>query len=497
MSKKGNKEKKDFLTKENIVYVTAFVSVLILVGFLCFYKLDAKYVDAWDEARHGVNAYEMANGGSLLQNTYLRQADYYNLKPPVSMWGIMFGFALFGNTVFGLRFYAALSYLLLVLAIGLFARRYGKVTSILVMLFLAINTTPIQAHMIRAGDADSLYVLLFSLAMLAMMNVKQNVKWVYACGFFASMAFLTKSFHALLIPAIGFFYLLFTGLLKKMKWKDWLFFLLAFFLPVLCWALLRMRVDGTTFLKAMWETDVLGRTSGELKNNISPFTYYLQYYFGASSGKTTVYLCALVIVLVGMFRYPYLLSWKKREEWLGYTLWFLVPVLAFSAVTNKLIWYLYPALIPLLMMAAIYMAKLMTDRNLFRFMRILCGILCVVMVCYFFKQEVTIINSQGPNEIQTLLTKVAQQTGVTKVEAYAQYEEPDNIGDPSSWCQQDVFVMEITGDYQCINGGVKACLLAYEETKEPCILLIAKSLGEDLDRLPVLTSEHYEVYLIQ
>lgn len=78
-----------------------------------------KYVDPWDEARHGVNAYEMANGGSLIQSTYMRQADYYNLKPPLSMYGIMLGMAIFGNTVFALRFYAALSYVLLALCVGL------------------------------------------------------------------------------------------------------------------------------------------------------------------------------------------------------------------------------------------------------------------------------------------------------------------------------------------------------------------------------------------
>ena len=60
-------------------YILCYILLLGLVIFLAFYRLDAKYVDPWDEARHGVNAYEMANGGSLVQNTYLRQADYYNL----------------------------------------------------------------------------------------------------------------------------------------------------------------------------------------------------------------------------------------------------------------------------------------------------------------------------------------------------------------------------------------------------------------------------------
>lgn len=495
MSKKKEQINKNRFTKEAVLYYVLFAFVLCLVGILCFYKLDAKYVDAWDEARHGVNAYEMANGGNLIQNTYLRQADYYNLKPPVSMWGIMVGFLLFGNTVFGLRFYAALSYLILVALAGLFARRYGKLESLFVMAFLAINTTPFQAHMIRAGDADSLYVLLFTIAMLAMMLIKDRVEWVYVCAFASSLAFLTKSFHALLIPAIGFVYLVATGLIKRLKGKDWAIFLSCLLLPVLGWAALRIRIDGMTFIKAMWETDVLGRTSGELKNNISPFTYYLEYYFGASSGKTPVYLCALVVWIVALFRYPYLFAWKKRENWLGYVMWFFVPFLAFSAVTNKLIWYVYPALIPLLMVAGIFMARLVKDQNLMRVLRVISALAAAVILIYYVDKEVEILKTQGPNEIQSLLTQVMKENDIQGAEAFVEYEQIDSIGDETAWCQQDVFICEIKGGLSCINGGAEALEEALDRGDGPKLLLTAKSKNIDLGLLPVAASERYAVYL--
>ena len=168
------------IPKKTIWYPILFILLIGLIAFLSFYKLDVKYVDPWDEARHGVNAYEMANGGSLIQSTYMRQADYYNLKPPLSMYGIMLGMAIFGNTVFALRFYAALSYVLLALCVGLFAKRYGKLESLLAVAFLAVNTTAFQAHMIRSGDADSLYVLLFTLAMICMMKIRENGRYSYA-----------------------------------------------------------------------------------------------------------------------------------------------------------------------------------------------------------------------------------------------------------------------------------------------------------------------------
>ena len=150
--------------KAKLIYPVLFILLIAWIAFLSFYKLDVKYVDPWDEARHGVNAYEMANGGSLFQNTYLRQADYYNLKPPLSMWCIIISMAIFGNTVFALRFYSALCYVLLAVAAGLFIKKkFGKAESLFAVAFLAMNTTAFQAHMIRAGDADSVFVLLFAL----------------------------------------------------------------------------------------------------------------------------------------------------------------------------------------------------------------------------------------------------------------------------------------------------------------------------------------------
>lgn len=496
-NEKGIKE----ISQRDVAYFLIRLAILLLTAFLCFYKLDAKYVDAWDEARHGVNAYEMANGGSIIQNTYLRQADYYNLKPPISMYGIMLGFKLGGNTVWGLRFCSAMVYLFLVAIAGKFAKRFGDLESFLVMLFLALNTTAFQAHMIRSGDADSLYVFFFSMAMFAMMNIEMDVRYVYLCGLLASLAFLTKSFHALLIPAIGFVYLLITGLIKKMKVKDWLIFLAALLGPVLVWGLLRMRIDGTTFLKAMWETDVLGRTSGELKNNISPFTYYLEYFFGASSGKVTIYACALVILLIGVFRYPYIVSFARRSKWLGFALWLVVPFLAFSLVTNKLIWYVYPALIPLLMVAGIFTAKLIQDKQLGKGLRIIASIITCFLVVYFARQEVLTINAQGANEIQTLLGKINNEAMVIGCDAYVEYRQEDSIGDTKAWCQQDVFVMEITGDYHCINGGLEELEKQNQSNDSKKILLIynqSLQLNHELlkDLEPVLRSENYNVYVI-
>lgn len=186
-------------------------------AFLCFRCLGIGTIDSWDEARHGISAYEMMQSGNYLVNTFQGAPDYWNVKPPLSFLAVAAGFSLFGYTAVGLRFFSALSYLLVSVCTGLFARRYGKPASLFAMAFLAANYFPFKAHLVRAGDADGLYLLFFTLAMLAMLELREHPRFIYLCGLFFSLAFLTKSFHAGMIAAVGGLFLLLTGELKRLS----------------------------------------------------------------------------------------------------------------------------------------------------------------------------------------------------------------------------------------------------------------------------------------
>ena len=79
-----------------------FAGLAVYAAMLCFLRLDVGYVASWDEARHGISAYEMLQNKNFVVNTYNYDVDYWNLKPPFSFYGIMLGFGLFGYSVMGL-----------------------------------------------------------------------------------------------------------------------------------------------------------------------------------------------------------------------------------------------------------------------------------------------------------------------------------------------------------------------------------------------------------
>src|SRR5699024_35734 len=216
------------------------------------------------------------------------------------------------------------------------------------------------AHLVRAGDADSLYLLLFTLAMLSMLKIRDQQRWLYFCGLCFSLAFLTKSFHSLMIAAIGGLFLLFTGEIKKMRLKTWIGFLASALLPAMIWAVLRYQYDGMTFFQNMFEADIIGRTAaGGTEGHGAPFLYYVtsifwnfDYIYGWLS--LIVLLCIAYLFFRPLRKEGHPLPLSDQT---GILLWLFIPLLGFSLVSTKLMWYVYPCTIPLFLLAAVFLAE--------------------------------------------------------------------------------------------------------------------------------------------
>lgn len=480
--------------KKERIFQLLCVCLFAWLAFLCFYKLDVKYVDPWDEARHGVNAYEMLKQGSLVKSTYLYQTDYYNLKPPLSMWSIMLSMVLFGKSVWTLRFASVICYLCLALCVVCFARkRYGRLPALFSLALLCANTTPFIAHMVRAGDADSLYVLLFSLAMICMLQIRDDHRKLYWCGFLFALAFLTKSFHAGLIAVIGGLYLLLTGLFKKLRLKEYILFILSFGAPLGLWVIARLCTDGTAFLKEMWLTDVLGRSQSGFGSNEAGFSYYFSYYLGNMSGKVPVYRIVLGLLLVSclilaVMRFVQKHGAKKgtdgtkkvKDDMIGFSLWILVPALAFSVVRTKLLWYEYPAITALIIVAGIVVGLVCEKKKLHIGIRVALGAVLLITAGYYSHDLFQTFEQYGKdgymtNDFQLLIEETAdgaqmygteikenavnkeiEKTGKQDATVYAYRalttDDPEKPVD-TQWAQQDVYVAEAYGDYICENDG--------------------------------------------
>lgn len=459
----------DFMTR---FYIPIFIFLSGILFFLCFYHLDVSWVSSTDEARHGINAYEMYMNKNLIVNTYNYSNDYYNLKPPLSYWCIMLSFKLFGFNVFSLRVYSALCYFITCVVASLFVKRSSKLASLITMAFFCASGLAFVAHMARAGDADALYTMLFTFAMLAMMLIPENKKMVYVCGLCFALAFLTKSWHAGMIVIIGGLYLLITGEIKKLKPKEWGFFILSFTTPLLLWAIARFAADGTVFFNEMLHKDLLKRTATAIEGHDFPFAFYYEYifngYFKQMNGTYSlishnsldgnyIYKSAMILCLIGAIFFNVLFQKEFTKKILGYLLWFFIPFLAFSLTKTKLIWYVYPTLVPLVMVAGIYTSKLLeSDQILYKVKWVLLVIVSILLIKYSLI-NITAVRTVSGAPFQSFISQsVDRDSSYASSNAYIfTFNEKEPI---SSWSQDDLFVGEINGDYRCIDGGMSAFL---------------------------------------
>lgn len=455
-------------------YWIFFALLAAVTAFLCFRCLGVKAIDSWDEARHGISAYEMMQNGNYLVNTFMGEADYWNVKPPLSFLTIAAGFSLFGYTAVGLRFFSALAYLATVVLTGLFAKRYGKLSSLLTMTFLTANYFPFKAHLVRAGDADSLYLLLFTLAMLAMLKIKERQQWLYSCGLCFSLAFLTKSFHAGMIAAVGGLFLLLTGELKKMRPRVWAGFLASALLPALVWAFLRFQYDGMTFFQNMYEADIAGRTAaGGLEGHGFPFSFYLTSVFW---NFDYIYGFLSLLVVLGIL---YLLFRPLRKadtpmpksDQIGILLWLFIPLLGFSLVSTKLMWYVYPCIVPLCLLAAIFLENFLKAPRIPAWLLLVCLVLTGQGTCRFVWDNYTDnVRGAHSNDLQTFVMEQFDREGrLAGASVYLDAYDPFLYANTTKWEQNMRLLAMMEGDLDCQDGGAAAFLA----DEEDCLLILS------------------------
>ena len=92
--------------KKPLIVIPTVILYVLLSGvflYLTFCNLNNVSIENWDEARHGISAYEMLQNNNFIENTYNYSKDLWNLKPPLSFWAESASMSIFGYSFFALR----------------------------------------------------------------------------------------------------------------------------------------------------------------------------------------------------------------------------------------------------------------------------------------------------------------------------------------------------------------------------------------------------------
>lgn len=439
-------------------FPACFALLTAVIAFNCFYHLGQLPALDWDEARHGVSGYEMLKSGNFLVNTYNGQPDYWNLKPPVSFWLIAAGYRLFGYSLFGMRFYSALAFLLTAVASGLFAlRRYGRRASLAVLLLLACCQPFYRYHFARHGDADALFLLFAVLALFSAMLVRGNRNYFFACGLLLALAFLTKSWYVLPVLAVIGGYWLLSGEYRLLRPAGWCSFALCLFGPVLLWAAARYHFDGTKFLGAMVGTDLAARSSTVLEGHDGGVFYYVRILFSASPVAGWLLLCLGLyfgfLKATGTHGGGFPLDGALKKDLPLYVLWALLPLILFSAAKTKTTWYAVPLFFPVVLLGGLLFARVTQAGKKFAGPKAAFCVLLAVLAVSGYAGTWNAIQPLYSDSLENFFTQTlsADAGQLRGRSAYLVTDDPQAAG---KWDQSYLLLGELALDLHCLDGGM-------------------------------------------
>ncbi|MBP3647285.1 MAG: glycosyltransferase family 39 protein [Clostridia bacterium] len=471
------------ITRE-ILYWLVIAALLTAGGFLLFTNLGEAAISDCDEARHGINAYEMWASGDYVVSTFQGEPDYWNLKPPLTYWCIMLSYQLFGFSAFGMRFYSALSMLLTMAVMAVWMKkRYGSLASIFCQLFWIACAMVYGPHFARFGDADAQMLLFYVIAMLCMLESPKNLKWLYGSAVCFGLAFMSKSWHAALIPVTCFVFVCVTGMIRKLRLKHYLLLIFFGLLPIMPWAVARYMRDGMKFFELSLTVDVGARATTVHEWHYGGPLYYVEYLFSDPACVLAMAMCAAALLWKGCLR-----SRLTTDE-TGIALWFLVPLVLYSVCVSKLAWYIFVSLPALAIGGGMLIKKLARRGKLFIPRSTLAAVLCALLVFWGVGNWEMVSNVRNEDSYQVLLGDYFDRDFDSGTKVYIQYESENDYSeiDYRAWVQDDMLYAMLCGDLDCQYGGSEAFM---EEEDHAYLLCHDIGINSTLfEEFPIVTEE--------
>lgn len=465
-------------------WIFYYIILLMVFVFIAFYHLGAADIFPWDEARHGISAYEMLQTKDYIRSTFNYATDYYNLKPPLSYWCIALSYKVFGYNAFSLRFYSAISYVITGAIVSLMLkRRHGSLSSLFSLLFFLLLFDIFFTHMARKGDADALFILLYTISILLTMRYTETDQplLLYFASLSFGLAFLTKSFHAGCIVITMAIQLLFAKKFGKLKLSTWIISFICALTPIFLWASARYQIDGFMFINKMFSYDLFKRSTQAIEGHGGSFLQYAR----EMNDFLSIWVLGILLIIGIVWKIITKTAFTKRM--IMYFVWAIVPIILFAFVKTRIMWYMYPSLIAFAALDAVLIDDVLRLKRSKAIKT--CLISAVIIACFvgIAGNVKIILNEKSIEPVQTFLRQSVNR-------------ENENIPDACyidqvDWPQNILLEAELSSGFICKSGGFEAFLT---DQTDAAFLISDLSVLRDIDlsRYTILASSE-ECCLIQ
>ncbi len=328
--------------------------LMLVAGFLTLYllPLGVRPLVSPDEIRYAEISREMLASGDWVV-PHLNGLRYFE-KPPLGYWLNAAAIRLFGENEFAVRLPSAIAVGLTALLLFVWARKFSddRATPLFatVIFLLSFEVQAVGTFCVL----DSLLSLWVTAATIAMsfalqaQEVRRKMALLILAGAACGLAFLTKGFLALVVPAIvivpfAIWQHRFRTCLK-MLWIP----LIATVLVALPWSILIHRREPDFWHYFFWVEHIGRFLSPHGRQHPEPLWYYVPILLGGAMPWT-----ALLGPLVQGLRQT---DWKHPMMRLA-VCWLVFPFLFFSICSGKLGTYVLPCYPPIALLIAVGVLK--------------------------------------------------------------------------------------------------------------------------------------------
>lgn len=360
----------------------------LLLYFVFFLRLTSFHIRTWDESIYAVNAYEMLESGNYIVPTNKGSIDHMHSKPPLGLWVEAMSIKIFGMNELGVRFPSAMAAAISSLLLFAFIRKYfGWELALCSFLVLTTSLGYSTFHTSRTGDLDALLTCLLLVANVSLFNfIGQNEKGnksIFLFFLFMALAFLTKSFAALLfVPAQILIILVSRKLGVFLKAKGTYWGLLLFFMVNGIYYYLRIKQDKE-FITTLVSSDLV-RVTQSIDLHREPFDFYFNNFVTHRFGYWILFfVLGAILLAIG----------SKRDELIKrLALWSLalagIFFLVISMASTKLEWYdtpLFPYLALVSGYAVFYFVKQVAQSDSIKYIFI--GLIFIIPIFLAIRQS--------------------------------------------------------------------------------------------------------------
>lgn len=324
----------------------------------------------------------------------------YFWKPPFHTLVINVFYRLFGISELAVRLPSLLSGLGILFLTFLLAKRYWPKHKIAPYLAVVLIVTHNDFGFVTSyGNSDSLLLFLSLLSLF--FAIDKSLKTAVLSGVFMGLAFLTKSVAVYWLPILIFCQFIF------LQTKDWFRRLViiasVFMLTVIPWHLFMYQQFGLVFISRFFLANIFERAAG-LSGNQAPIYWYLIYLLNFWQG----------LVFFGL-----ILAWemgkdliaKKKDYWF-LVFWILLILVPFSLMSSKVWWYIFPILVPIVLLFSKTIADLMIKTN-WQKAAIFCLIIGVLVVNTGFSYQESQKRTNHNLPLKTLAQKHPEITSLS------------------------------------------------------------------------------------